>query len=222
MRSEPERQIRPRWAPRLPPHKLRRLYEGIGQGIVDEELLDDVGYRLFARCQSILVVRDFVQKKVLPCAACGATVLLGPEWNESDPNYPLTCSACGWNLPWGAYWATFRHQELGPGGAVDIFEDFVREWAVARLPREKILAIDRVIHRWHWETAVAEHTFGLGRPSGINLIEGNRGSVIAFLDELTYGPATPPEVMAARESWRAGLQQVQGRLAEWHRRKASL
>ena len=85
----------------------------------------------------------------------------------------------------GRYWATFRHQELGAGGARDYFAEFVEKWDRARTPRERLLLIDRLIHMWHWEEANKPPKFGLGRPPGVNLIEGNRKDVIAFLDGLT-------------------------------------
>ena len=34
----------PRWAPRVPQDKVRRLYETDARGIYDDELIDDVGY----------------------------------------------------------------------------------------------------------------------------------------------------------------------------------
>jgi hypothetical protein len=43
-----------RWAPRVNPSLIRRLYEADARGIVDDELFDDVGSALHARCQSIL------------------------------------------------------------------------------------------------------------------------------------------------------------------------
>jgi hypothetical protein len=195
----------------VPQAKLRRLYERIATGLVDAELLDDVGYRLYARCQSILVVDGLRKRRELPCPACGSIVSLGDDWTGTDPEKVIHCQTCGWSLRWGDYWGTFRHQELGPGGATDIFEDFLNDWSEARTERAKILAIDRVIHRWHWETAEVLPAFGLGRPSGVNLIEGNRHDVIAFLDQLTYGDSTPPEVRAFRDTWRAGLESVRER-----------
>ena len=50
-----------------------------------------------------------------------------------------------------------------------------------------MFAINDVIHRWHHETKLADRG-GVGRPVGVNLIEGSRKQVIAFLDRLTEGP----------------------------------
>ena len=40
-----------RWAPRLAPRLLERLYASDARGFRDEELCDDVGTRLLERCR---------------------------------------------------------------------------------------------------------------------------------------------------------------------------
>ena len=44
----------PTWAPRVPKALIRRFYETDAKGIYDEELIDEVGYALLARCQSFI------------------------------------------------------------------------------------------------------------------------------------------------------------------------
>jgi hypothetical protein len=66
----------------------------------------------------------------------------------------------------------------------DFFAAFMRAWDAARTPKQKMLAIDDVIHRWHWENTLDERG-GVGRPGGVNLLEGSRRQVIAFLDRLS-------------------------------------
>ncbi|MBI5289694.1 MAG: hypothetical protein HY873_12045, partial [Chloroflexi bacterium] len=41
------------WARRVKPEVIRRLYTRDAKGIVDEELIDEVGYAMYARCHSI-------------------------------------------------------------------------------------------------------------------------------------------------------------------------
>jgi hypothetical protein len=181
-------------------------------------LVAEVGFGLYARCRSILTCRDIWRRHRLPCPACGASIQLGADWSGTDREQVLRCDHCAWTLRWGDYWATFRHQELGPGGAAGLFEEFIRSWEAARSEREKILAIDLVIHRWHWENAAKPPPFELGRPTGVNLIEGSRRDVVAFLDGLTYGEKTPVELAAARDAWRARLERIKERSAQDPRR----
>jgi hypothetical protein len=125
-----------------------------------------------------------------------------------DADTLLHCPGCAWELTWGAYHRTWQHQELYGGGAVDAFRDFMAGWAQARTPQAKMLLIDRLIHVWHWENR-RDHQ--LGRPAGVNLIEGSRGQVLAFLDQLTYGPGSTAGTQATGAAWRAAWKQVTAR-----------
>ena len=59
-----------RWSPRLPKHKLRRLYEQDALGITDEELLEEVGWGLYMRCRDILAIQR--AEREVRCARCDA------------------------------------------------------------------------------------------------------------------------------------------------------
>lgn len=195
-----------RWAPRVQPHKLRRLYELDAQGILDEELLDDVGYALYSRCQSILHVSSAMLGNV-HCPRCDTII----RRQGNDPSELLHCPTCDWETVWAAYHNTYCTQELGAGGAWEMFQAFVEQWAVVRTPRAKMLLIDQLIHRWHWQTQRQRPKFGLGRPTGVNLIEGNKQQVLALLDTLTYGAASTPGTAATKAAWRVHWQEVQAR-----------
>lgn len=193
-----------RWAPRVQPSKLRRLYELDAQGILDEELLDEVGFALYSRCRSILVVSSAMRGKV-HCSRCDAII----DRLTDDPDQVLRCPTCGWETTWRSYSNTYRTQELGAGGAWDIFAEFAERWVGVRTPRDKMLLIDQLIHRWHWETQRQRPTFGLGRPTGVNLIEGNKQQVLRLLDSLSYGAGSSTGTARTKAVWRAHWQEVQ-------------
>jgi hypothetical protein len=46
------------------------------------------------------------------------------------------------------------------------------------------------------------------RPVGVNLIQGKASDVVRFLDELTYGEQTPPEMEDTRAEWQARIQET--------------
>ena len=50
---------------------------------------------------------------------------------------------------WDDYYATYRTDELGAGGAWDIFSAFVAQWPRVHALREKMVLIDRLIYSWH-------------------------------------------------------------------------
>ena len=58
-----------RWGRRVPKWKIRRLYELDARGIVDEELIDDVGVTVFERCRSILTMREDTEQNRLAVGA---------------------------------------------------------------------------------------------------------------------------------------------------------
>ena len=76
--------------------------------------------------------------------------------------------------------------------------DFVRKFAATGSHRERLVLIDALIHRFHWESG--DHAGG--RPGASSLIEVKMGDIMAFLDRLSYGDHIPPEVAHAREEWR--------------------
>ena len=192
-----------RWSPRVQPAKLRRLYQRDALGIADEELIDDVGYALYVRCQSILTVTEAATSGCVRCPACEQMMQRRAAGEDGEL---LHCDACGWEMPWEQYHRSWQHQELCASGASDAFRAYVEHWLRATTPQQKMLLIDELIHVWHWQTR-DDHL--LGRPAGVNLIEGSRRQALALLDELTYGPGSAPHMLQTRQTWRDTWQDVQ-------------
>src|SRR5436305_3499491 len=105
-----------RWAPRVNPHKIRRLYETDARGIVDEELIEEVGFALYSRCRSILAATEAHAGRI-QCPRCGAIV--AHNW---DRRAVLQCGACSWRVRWGDYLKTYQDKHLHGGGAVAAFQ----------------------------------------------------------------------------------------------------
>ena len=66
------------WAPRVSLSKIRELYIREARGTCDDELIEEVGFGLFARCQSILEFTEAVngQVKCKRCARDGKATIL--------------------------------------------------------------------------------------------------------------------------------------------------
>ena len=183
--------VLPTWAPRVPKVKIRRLYETDARGIYDDELIDEVGYSLLARCQAFLDAEEARAGRI-KCPVCGEVVLHGHDRDE------LMRCACGWQLTWGAYFATIQHKQLSGAEPVRrLFRGFVARFPRAASPRDKMLLIDHLLHGFHWFYKDNTST----RPVAINLIDGRLGDVIAFLDSLTYGKGSTPGTRSAKERW---------------------
>jgi hypothetical protein len=181
----------PVWAPRVPQHKIRQLYETDALGIYDRDLIDEVGYALLARCEGfIAAVRAVAGEARCPC--CGAVV------SHTGRKEELLRCACGWELTWGAYFSTIQHKQLsGAEPVVRLFREYVAAYPAARTAREKMLLIDRLLHGFHWYYKDNSPT----RPVAVNLIEGRLGDVIAFLDSLTYGEHSTPGTKENCDVW---------------------
>jgi len=110
----------------------------------------------------------------------------------------ILCCACGWELSWGEYFKTIQHVQLsGAEPVLETFRAFVNTFPKMRTPREKMLAIDRLIHRFHWSYKTDAPT----RPVAVNLIEGSLNKVVEFLDQLTYGDKSTSGTMENYAEW---------------------
>lgn len=182
----------PRWAPRVQKPKIERLYHSCTEGILDKDLIDEVGYALYARCQSMLQVTEIQRTGRPKCPACG-TIL--PRRNWSDPDEMLACPACDWRCPAQTYQKTYARKNLGTGGLDQEIREFMRGFESARSYGDKLVLIDTLIHHFHWRSEQ-------GRPLATALIAGNMKSTMAFLDRLSYGDSVPDEVHRTRAEWR--------------------
>jgi len=171
------RNMLPTWAPRVTQREIRRLYETDAKGIYDEDLINEVGYGLLARCESFIDAMNATRGKAR-CPSCSSVVAHSGRKEEL-----LRCN-CGWELTWAEYFKTLQHKQLsGADPVLDQFRAFVSAFPAARTPQEKTFLIDRLIHGFHWYWQTNQPT----RPVAINLIEGRMGEVVAFLENLSYG-----------------------------------
>lgn len=188
----------PTWAPRLRQSLIRRLYETDALGIYDDDLLDEVGWGLIARCESFIIAVDAAHGRV-HCPSCGQIVL-----HHADPEETLHCAGCGWEMAWRDYFKTFQHKQLsGAEPVLVLFREFIQDFPSAHTPQEKMLLIDRLIHGFHYNLQ-----FGATRAVCVNLIQGYYHEVVDFLDRLTYGEGSTPGMRAARSAWREVLNQT--------------
>jgi hypothetical protein len=102
-------------------------------------------------------------------------------------------------MTWRDYQQTFKRQQLNPGGAVAYFQRFVDSYPKARSPRQKVLAIDLVIHSFHY--SLKDQPDLATRPAGVNLISGRLKDVVRFLDELS-GLGLPSPMRQVSREWR--------------------
>ena len=198
------------WAPRVPKNKIRRLYVSDARGLLDEDLLEEVGSMLFQRCQSILTVAD-TKRGMVHCPRCerrGLTSLIERQKTHGDPrDQVLVCPRCSWQTTWGEYYKSFKRHQLNPGGAIASFSAYIRDYAAAQTPQAQMLAVDRLIHEFHYSYRPRPDI--PTRSVSVNLIEGKLTDVLQFLDELTANQEISPERQAAYAEWRKNVESSQ-------------
>ena len=173
---------------------IRRLYETDAKGIYDEDLIDEVGYGLLARCESFITANR-ARAGELPCPRCARPVRRAE----------LMRCPCGWELCWADYFKTMQHKQLsGAEPVLKQFEDFVNAFPSARTPQEKVMLIDRLIHGFHWY--LKDKVNSPTRPVAVNLIEGRMGEVVAFLDSLSYSEKTAPGIRTNLAEWDKNIE----------------
>jgi hypothetical protein len=190
-----------RWAPRISQAKIRQLYGQDAQGIVDEELIDEVGTGLYARAESIIMVSN----RQLRCPRCRAVFQWG-DWEDPPlaDDAAIACSeeGCGWETTFQACRQSWRRRRLFGGGIQPMLEQYMEQYPRAGSPRDKMLLIDWLLHTFHHEIKAGR----VPKAAACNLIEGKAPKVVALLDELTYGDGSTPGLRETREAWRRELR----------------
>jgi hypothetical protein len=192
-----------RWARRVQPELIRRLYTLDAKGIQDDELVNEVGYAMYARCESIRIATEAHSGRAT-CPIC-QSVIQRKGWKKSE----LLVCECGWELSWGDYHKSYQRKQLHGGKAYPFFTEFIESWPKRRTYGDKLLAIDRVVHGMH-----VDMQQGFFRPAAVNLIEGTMTEANSFLHELAYGDLSTPGVVDTRTAYESTLAEIGARQKE--------
>ena len=203
-----------RWAKRVEPQKIRWLYESDAQEMLDEELLDDVGYGCYVCCRELLELGEAIRGRI-KCRNCGAIIVRQTVDGKfsRDPEELITCAECSWQITCGDYHKSLLRTEPGSPelcAEEQLAEVFVQKWPWARSPRQKLLLIDELIHEFHM------HYRAVGSPLGWSVIRATGRQLIELLEDLAYGPGSTPGLEETRRAWSAQLKarQMQSSRAE--------
>ena len=165
--------------------KIKRLYASDAGGLLDDDLLEQVGHGLYARCSDIFEFWRACQGEVT-CRQCGTKI----RRRDHDPNSKgnltetLRC-ACGWHLTWGDYLKRSAGHQLGASDVQLLVQHFMARWPKCAKSQDKLLLIDWLIHQFHVKL------IGMGNLFGVNVLSGGRQEVLDFLNSLAYGDTAP-------------------------------
>ena len=192
------------WSPRVSLKKIRELYVNEARGTCDDELIEEVGFGLLARCQSIIEYTEACEEGKVRCKRCekqGQKTII--QRNLRKPSALLRCPVCGWQVRWRVFKAESENADgqLRAGHAGAAFARYVAVYPQCRTREEKILAIDRLIHEFHWILVKEGQPARANKSAAVNLLRGNIAQVFDTLNELTYGENTPPELLEGKARW---------------------
>lgn len=187
---------KPQWNPRVPRHKIWQLYHSDALGMRDEALVDYVGTTLLYRVESCLTVSE-AQRGRVKCPECGTVIERSMRPDRQHMADLVKCTHCDWQLPWSEYQKTFHNKHLGCAGMLVPCQEYARGYPRAKTYQEKMILIDTLIHRFHWQ--MEGHA---AQPGAATIIGGNMAEIADFLDELSYGPASTAGLKERRDEWR--------------------
>jgi hypothetical protein len=202
MDTQPSSRERITWAPKIRQAKIWQLYLNDARGTVDDDLVEDVGYRLLQRCRSIQLATN----RSLECPRCGEVIkLVESEPWRLDPGIQ-TCPNpdCGWTTTAREWHASWRHQDMLGKAAMPAIQVYLQDYPRASGSQERMLCIDQLIHAFH----ISLRDGKAGRSFANNLIEGSHAQVVDLLDRLFELPGG-----VDKEQWRTGVNEM------WRRRR---
>jgi hypothetical protein len=175
----------------VPLDKIKRLYDSDAAGMLDGELLDEVGHGFYARCSDIHEFWRACAGEVA-CRNCGRVI----KRRRDNRSEVLRCR-CGWRMAWGDYLKKSEGHQLGASNVEMLVEHFIERWPKAQSSADKLLLIDWLIHQFHVKLV------GMGNPFGVNVLSGGYEEVLDFLDTLAYGDSASyqDELREVQTTW---------------------
>jgi len=167
-----------KWNKKVSRNDLYRLYQGEAKGLLDGELLDEVGLTFYLRCKQAKDVRECMDKGQIICHHCGAILSAG---RVSRDNKPINCD-CGYSYTYREYRRNCNSVNMPGGRASPVFDSFLDKWPRCGDANEKMLLIDWIVHECHVTLMSGEK----GRSVCINLIEGSLKQISELLTKIAY------------------------------------
>jgi len=195
-----------KWSKRVPQAQIARLYNQSAAGICDDELADEVGCALYARCESIISATYGFEEKRLLCLYCGKNV---PLYNS------VFACTCGFNATWDEFRKSYKGKKLHAANALPVFLAYHVNYPKAKTYSEKLICIDILIHSFHIKMSYYKELpdyspenemVSINRPTCANLIEGSLSEVILFLDQLS----SIEGISSGKRFWRGIVERANG------------
>src|SRR4030042_6233174 len=193
------------WAPRVNLQKIRLIYINEARGLIDDELIDEVGSSLYSRCDSILEYTNANNGhvKCMRCTKAGIITIIDRQ--TKIPTELIRCTICGWQIKWRVYVteASKAQGQLIAGHAIEAFKKYIQNYPKCGTRKDKLIAIDQLIHEFHWQILSEGKQPEATRVVGINLLEGTTTQILNLLNELAETENQIPEINSTTAWWRS-------------------
>ena len=173
---DPEKLNQFKWCRKISRNDLLKLYTSEAKGMLDIDLLDEVGFAFYTRCKQAHEARDCMEKEQILCHYCGAIL------DAEDRLLPVHCQ-CGYSYTHREYRRSYMAVNMPGNRATPIFEHFEQKWPGCKNSTEKMILIDWLIHECH----VTLMSGAKGKSVCENLIEGTRKQITDLIVGLAYG-----------------------------------
>ncbi len=165
-----------KWCEKVSRSDLQKLYKGEAAGMLDEDLLEDIGITFYMRCTQAKRVRELMEKGQMLCLQCGEVLTC------TSYEGVVTCT-CGYSYTYREYRRSCNSANMPGGRATPIFESYAQKWEGCTNAAQKMLLIDWLIHECHVTLMSDEQ----GRSVCVNLIEGTKKQISDLINQLAYG-----------------------------------
>ena len=170
----PEKLNKFKWSPCVSRDSIKKLYKLNADFIYDVELVDMVGFTLYARCVQGRDEALLYNEGKLLCHNCKRICI-------SPANGIVVCK-CGYTYIFREYRMSFNRNGMPSRSATPFFNEFIEKWERAKTYHDKMQAIDYVIHECHLNLiSNVKRNF-----AGCNLIQGNKNQVSELILDLAY------------------------------------
>jgi len=181
----PEKFNKFKWCKKVSRNDIMRLYQSDAKGLLDEELLDEIGFMFYSRCVQSKEAYEHMDKGEIVCHNCNSVLKAGQIKQGGGfllgGNSPIHCS-CGYSYTFREYRRSCNAANMPAGAATPIFNEFMRKWLTCKDSKSKMMLIDWLIHQFH----VALMADVKGRSVCRNLIEGTTKQISDMINNLAY------------------------------------
>ena len=206
-----------KWSQRLPLDKLRQLYISQANGLLDEELLEDVAVTLYLRCKDIIAV-DKANHGEVRCPFCYKNDMKEIYIKANRDEYgrildKIKCDECSGEFSYAEYKLCHKREQLNMGGAGEAFKRYINEYEQPALPEKRMLQIDRLIHEFHY--SLKSEPEQPTRSVGPNLLRANLTVSMKFLNELSGIKGNNADLKKTDENWQTEKEKF-NRMWNWN------